>query len=124
MGKHGISRVYGGWGGAMDLRVENQNAIDACIAGTLPDLTEVRARINKLKFLPYSHVDKRTTLTYLDQNGSWNRVSKNAPEQVFEFMRKEAWYKPYHSLYGDLMLMFGKKRIIDRVKKTFRRAQE
>lgn len=34
-------------------------------------------------------------------------------------MRKEAWYEPDHSLYGDLMLMFGKKKLIDRVEKLF-----
>ncbi|GKD03108.1 NB-ARC domains-containing protein, partial [Tanacetum coccineum] len=38
---------------------------------------------------------------------------------VFEFMRKEAWYEADHSLYGDLMLMFGKKKLIDRVEKLF-----
>nr|GEY30132.1 hypothetical protein [Tanacetum cinerariifolium] len=30
-------------------------------------------------------------------------------------MRKEAWYEPDHSLYGDLMLMFEKKKVIDKV---------
>ncbi|PWA75566.1 pentatricopeptide repeat protein [Artemisia annua] len=39
--------------------------------------------------------------------------------KVFEHMRKEAWYEPDHSLYGDLMLMFGKKKLIDRVEKLF-----
>ncbi|GJS72939.1 SPA1-related 2-like protein isoform X1 [Tanacetum coccineum] len=38
---------------------------------------------------------------------------------VFEFIRKEAWYEPDHSLYGDLMLIFGKKKLIDRVEKLF-----
>ncbi|XP_024961440.1 pentatricopeptide repeat-containing protein At1g62350-like isoform X2 [Cynara cardunculus var. scolymus] len=39
--------------------------------------------------------------------------------KVFEFMRKEAWYEPAHSLYGDLMLMFGKKKLIGEVEKLF-----
>ncbi|KAD6453017.1 hypothetical protein E3N88_07722 [Mikania micrantha] len=39
--------------------------------------------------------------------------------KVFEFMRNEAWYEPDHSLYGDLMLMFGKKKLIDQVEKLF-----
>nr|GEW33516.1 NB-ARC domains-containing protein [Tanacetum cinerariifolium] len=30
-------------------------------------------------------------------------------------MRKEAWYEPGHSLFGDLMLMFRKKKVIDKV---------
>ncbi|KAK9068076.1 hypothetical protein SSX86_012187 [Deinandra increscens subsp. villosa] len=39
--------------------------------------------------------------------------------KVFEFIRNEAWYEPDHSLYGDLMLMFGKKKLIDKVEKLF-----
>ncbi|KAM0006266.1 putative tetratricopeptide-like helical domain superfamily, protein THYLAKOID ASSEMBLY 8 [Helianthus debilis subsp. tardiflorus] len=39
--------------------------------------------------------------------------------KVFEFIRNEAWYEPDHSLYGDLMLMFGKKKLIDKVEKIF-----
>ncbi|PWA66323.1 pentatricopeptide repeat protein [Artemisia annua] len=39
--------------------------------------------------------------------------------QVFEFMRSEAWCEPDHSLYGNLMLMFGKKKLIDKVEQLF-----
>nr|KAJ0214840.1 hypothetical protein LSAT_V11C300145860 [Lactuca sativa] len=39
--------------------------------------------------------------------------------KVFEFMRKEAWYEPDQSLYGDLMLMFGKKKLIITVENLF-----
>lgn len=38
---------------------------------------------------------------------------------MFEFIRNEAWYEPDHCLYGDLMLMFGKKKLIDKVEKLF-----
>lgn len=34
-------------------------------------------------------------------------------------MRKEAWYEPDQSLYGDLMLMFGKKKLIITVENLF-----
>ncbi|XP_071685982.1 pentatricopeptide repeat-containing protein At4g39620, chloroplastic-like isoform X1 [Rutidosis leptorrhynchoides] len=44
--------------------------------------------------------------------------------KVFEFMRKEAWYEPDHSLYGDLMLMFGKKKAIDKVERLFSELME
>ncbi|XP_022002413.1 pentatricopeptide repeat-containing protein At3g53170-like isoform X2 [Helianthus annuus] len=49
-------------------------------------------------------------------NNIWTLLSRC---QVFEFIRNEAWYKPDHSLYGDLMLMFGKKKLIDKVEKLF-----
>nr|XP_043629271.1 protein THYLAKOID ASSEMBLY 8-like, chloroplastic [Erigeron canadensis] len=44
--------------------------------------------------------------------------------KVFEFIREEAWYEPDHSLYGDLMLMFGKKKVIDKVEKLFSELME
>jgi hypothetical protein len=42
-------------------------------------------------FLPFNPVDKRTALTYVDNNdGSWHRASKGAPEQViFVFIISE-----------------------------------
>ena len=90
--------------GARASRVENQDAIDACIVGMLADPEEVmlyekynqvlltqmlivlliqaRAGITEVHFLPFNPVDKRTAITYIDQNGNWHRVSKGAPEQV------------------------------------------
>lgn len=90
--------------GARASRVENQDAIDACIVGMLADPKEVmlyekynqvlltqmlivlliqaRAGITEVHFLPFNPVDKRTAITYIDQNGNWHRVSKGAPEQV------------------------------------------
>ncbi|XP_076933314.1 pentatricopeptide repeat-containing protein At1g62350-like [Bidens hawaiensis] len=44
--------------------------------------------------------------------------------KVFEFIRNEVWYEPDHSLYGDLMLMFGKKKLIDKVEKLFSELME
>ena len=35
-----------------------------------------------MHFFPFNPVDKRTALTYVDEDGNWNRVSKGAPEQV------------------------------------------
>ncbi|XP_065866910.1 ATPase 9, plasma membrane-type [Euphorbia lathyris] len=70
--------------GARASRVENQDAIDACIVGMLGDPKEARAGINELHFLPFNPVDKRTAITYIDTDGSWHRVSKGAPEQIIE----------------------------------------
>ncbi|KAH6771899.1 H[+]-ATPase 6 [Perilla frutescens var. frutescens] len=61
--------------GARASRVENQDAIDACIA---------RAGITEVHFLPFNPVEKRTAITYIDSSGNWHRVSKGAPEQIIE----------------------------------------
>ncbi|KAF3452996.1 hypothetical protein FNV43_RR03429 [Rhamnella rubrinervis] len=65
-------------------RVENQDAIDACIVGMLGDPKEARAGINEIHFLPFNPVDKRTAITYIDSNGNWHRCSKGAPEQIID----------------------------------------
>ncbi|GAB2293654.1 Plasma membrane ATPase 4 [Dionaea muscipula] len=65
-------------------RVENQDAIDACIVGMLADPKEARAGITEVHFLPFNPVDKRTAITYIDSNGNWHRISKGAPEQIIE----------------------------------------
>ncbi|XP_047310196.1 plasma membrane ATPase-like [Impatiens glandulifera] len=65
-------------------RVENQDAIDACIVGVLADPKEARAGITEVHFFPFNPVQKRTTITYIDAAGFWHRVSKGAPEQIIE----------------------------------------
>ncbi|KAE8699298.1 Plasma membrane ATPase [Hibiscus syriacus] len=65
-------------------RVENQDAIDACIVGMLGDPKEAREGITEVHFFPFNPVDKRTAMTYIDSDGSWHRVSKGAPEQIIE----------------------------------------
>ncbi|KAF7849778.1 hypothetical protein BT93_L0297 [Corymbia citriodora subsp. variegata] len=65
-------------------RVENQDAIDACIVGMLGDPKEARAGVKEVHFLPFNPVDKRTAITYIDKNGDWHRSSKGAPEQIIE----------------------------------------
>lgn len=43
---------------------------------------QARAGIREVHFLPFNPVDKRTALTYIDDDGNWHRSSKGAPEQV------------------------------------------
>ncbi|CAL1399918.1 unnamed protein product [Linum trigynum] len=73
--------------GARASRVENQDAIDACIVGMLGDPKEARAGIQEIHFLPFNPVDKRTAITYIDGQGNWHRVSKGAPEQIIELCK-------------------------------------
>ncbi|XP_047941951.1 plasma membrane ATPase 4-like [Salvia hispanica] len=70
--------------GARASRMENQDAIDACIVGMLADPKEARAGITEVHFLPFNPVEKRTAITYIDSSGNWHRVSKGAPEQIIE----------------------------------------
>ncbi|CBI35956.3 unnamed protein product, partial [Vitis vinifera] len=65
-------------------RVENQDAIDACIVGMLADPSEARSGITEVHFLPFNPVEKRTAITYIDSDGNWHRASKGAPEQIIE----------------------------------------
>nr|GMD35597.1 ATPase 9, plasma membrane-type [Ipomoea batatas] len=83
-------------------RVENQDAIDACIVGMLADPKEARAGIQEVHFLPFNPVEKRTAITYIDSNGNWHRISKGAPEQIVELCE----------LKGD-----AKKRALDTIDK-------
>ncbi|KEH39623.1 putative proton-exporting ATPase [Medicago truncatula] len=70
--------------GARASRVENQDAIDACIVGMLSDPKEAREGLTEVHFLPFNPVDKRTAITYIDTDGNWHRVSKGAPEQIID----------------------------------------
>ncbi|XP_045787648.1 plasma membrane ATPase 4-like isoform X1 [Trifolium pratense] len=73
-------------------RTENQDAIDSAIVGMLADPKEARAGIREVHFLPFNPVDKRTALTYIDNDGNWHRASKGAPEQIMNLcnLREDA----------------------------------
>ncbi|XP_047166874.1 plasma membrane ATPase-like [Vigna umbellata] len=87
--------------GARASRVENQDAIDACIVGMLGDPREARDGIKEVHFLPFNPVDKRTAITYIDDNGNWHRASKGAPEQIIELCRlREDVKKKVHAIIG------------------------
>jgi len=45
-------------------------------------MSQARAEITEVHFLPFNPVDKRTAITFIDSNGDWYRSSKGAPEQV------------------------------------------
>ncbi|KAI3956417.1 hypothetical protein MKX01_016830 [Papaver californicum] len=80
-------------------RVENQDAIDACMVGMLADPKEARAGIREVHFLPFNPVDKRTALTYIDNEGKWHRASKGAPEQIIDLCNcKEDVRNKVHSV--------------------------
>ncbi|KAG2691695.1 hypothetical protein I3843_08G020500 [Carya illinoinensis] len=80
-------------------RTENQDAIDAAIVGMLADPKEARAGAREIHFFPFNPVDKRTALTYIDDNGNWHRASKGAPEQIITLCNcKEDVRKRVHAV--------------------------
>ncbi|CAI0577405.1 unnamed protein product, partial [Linum tenue] len=81
----GVDKEYVILTAARASRVENQDAIDACMLNMLADPKEARAGIREVHFLPFNPVDKRTALTYINESdGKWYRASKGAPEQILE----------------------------------------
>ncbi|EKM57421.1 uncharacterized protein PHACADRAFT_251073 [Phanerochaete carnosa HHB-10118-sp] len=66
-------------------RTENQDAIDACVVGTLGDPARARAGIKLLDFKPFNPVDKRTEITYLEESsGKLKRVTKGMTGIIIE----------------------------------------
>ncbi|KAJ4848688.1 ATPase 9, plasma membrane-type [Turnera subulata] len=109
--------------GARASRVENQDAIDACIVGMLGDPKEARAGITEVHFLPFNPVEKRTAITYIDSDGSWHRVSKGAPEQIIELcnLREDAKRKAHAIIdkfadRGLRSLAVGRQTVSERTK--------
>ncbi|KAL0847000.1 hypothetical protein Bca101_020246 [Brassica carinata] len=83
-------------------RIENQDAIDASIVSMLGDPKEAREGIREVHFFPFNPVDKRTAITYIDENGEWHRSSKGAPEQIIELcnLQGEARKKAHEVIDG------------------------
>ncbi|WVO24979.1 plasma-membrane proton-efflux P-type ATPase [Cryptococcus decagattii] len=67
-------------------RTENQDAIDGCVVGTLPDPNQARAGIKLLDFKPFNPVDKRTEITYRDEmdGGKLKRATKGMTGIIIE----------------------------------------
>ncbi|KAI0918314.1 hypothetical protein AcV5_002328 [Taiwanofungus camphoratus] len=66
-------------------RTENQDAIDACVTGTLGDPSRARAGIKLMDFKPFNPVDKRTEITYREESsGKLKRVTKGMTGIIIE----------------------------------------
>ncbi|KAG0470806.1 hypothetical protein HPP92_017506 [Vanilla planifolia] len=112
-------------------RVENQDAIDASIVGMLADPKEARAGIKEVHFLPFNPVEKRTAITYIDEQGNWHRASKGAPEQIIELcgLKQEA-SKKVHQLIdrfadrGLRSLGVAKQEVPEKIKESTGEAWE
>jgi len=70
-------------------RVENQDAIDACVVGSLEDPKRARAGITLLDFKPFNPVDKRTEITYRDEStGRLRRITKGMTGIIIELCKR------------------------------------
>ncbi|BEJ10719.1 hypothetical protein CspHIS471_0101410 [Cutaneotrichosporon sp. HIS471] len=67
-------------------RTENQDAIDACVVGTLNDPKLAREGIELLDFKPFNPVDKRTEITYRDNmdGGKLKRATKGMTGTIID----------------------------------------
>lgn len=67
-------------------RTENQDAIDGCVVGTLPNPAMAREGIELLDFKPFNPVDKRTEITYRDlrDGGKLKRVTKGMTGTIID----------------------------------------
>ncbi|KAI9634834.1 plasma membrane H+ ATPase [Dioszegia hungarica] len=72
-------------------RVENQDAIDGCVVGTLSDPKLARAGIDLLDFKPFNPVDKRTEITYRDHadGGKLKRATKGMTGIIIDLCSRD-----------------------------------
>ncbi|KAF9788221.1 plasma membrane H+-transporting ATPase [Thelephora terrestris] len=66
-------------------RTENQDAIDTCVVGSLPEPSKAHAGVKILDFKPFNPVDKRTECTYREEStGQLKRVTKGMTGIIVE----------------------------------------
>lgn len=66
-------------------RLENQDAIDTAVVGTLPSPADARQGVEEIHFQPFDPVCKRTQMTYRDcASGETRRSSKGAPQKILD----------------------------------------
>ncbi|KAL1916782.1 uncharacterized protein VTP21DRAFT_5486 [Calcarisporiella thermophila] len=71
-------------------RIENQDAIDACIVRSLSDPTLAHEGIDVLDFKPFNPVDKRTEVTYRNmKDNTIHRVSKGMSRVIFDLCSRD-----------------------------------
>jgi H+-transporting ATPase len=84
-------------------RTENQDAIDACVVGSLDDPNQARAGIKLLDFKPFNPVDKRTEITYRDEStGRLRRVTKGMTGIIIELCSRNKTEEVENRLEADV----------------------
>ncbi|KAI0696067.1 plasma-membrane proton-e [Cytidiella melzeri] len=84
-------------------RTENQDAIDACVVGTIGDPSRARAGIKLLDFKPFNPVDKRTEITYREEStGKLKRVTKGMTGIIIELCTRNKTEELENRLEADV----------------------
>jgi H+-transporting ATPase len=85
-------------------RTENQDAIDACVVGTLPDPKLAREGIELLDFKPFNPVDKRTEITYRDNmdGGKLKRATKGMTGTIIDLCSRNKTTEVEDQLEADV----------------------
>ncbi|KAH8113836.1 plasma-membrane proton-e [Phellopilus nigrolimitatus] len=84
-------------------RVENQDAIDGCVVGSLDDPKKAREGITLLDFKPFNPVDKRTEITYREESsGKLKRVTKGMTGSVIELCTRNKTEELENRLEADV----------------------
>lgn len=74
----------------------------------------------KLEQVFNTRISRLLKADLLDTLGELQRQNElDLALQVFEFLRNEVWYEPNQSLFSDMMYMYGKRKLIDRVEELF-----
>ncbi|KAI0337386.1 plasma-membrane proton-e [Trametopsis cervina] len=84
-------------------RTENQDAIDACVVGSIGDPARARAGIKLLDFKPFNPVDKRTEITYREESsGKLKRVTKGMTGIIIELCTRNKTEELENQLEADV----------------------
>ncbi|KAG8850678.1 plasma membrane H+-ATPase [Tulasnella sp. 330] len=84
-------------------RVENQDAIDSCVVGSLGDTSRARAGIKLMDFKPFNPVDKRTEITYREEStGKLKRVTKGMTGKIIELCTRNKTDEVENRLEADV----------------------
>jgi H+-transporting ATPase len=84
-------------------RTENQDAIDTCIVGSVPDPSKAHAGIKVLDFKPFNPVDKRTEVTYREEStGKLKRVTKGMTGIIVELCSRNKTEEIENRLEADV----------------------
>ncbi|KAF9583394.1 plasma membrane H+-ATPase [Lunasporangiospora selenospora] len=84
-------------------RIENQDAIDTCVVGSLPDAKLAREGIDLLDFIPFNPTDKRTEVTYrrLSDN-TVHRVSKGMSSIILDLCTRNKTEAQIAQMHADV----------------------
>jgi len=84
-------------------RTKNQDAINTCVVGSVPEPSKAHAGIKVLDFKPFNPVDKRTECTYREEStGKLKRVTKGMTGIIVELCSRNKTEEIENKLEADV----------------------